>query len=605
MTDRRDAGRPFAGAIRAAALEATIFGIVFAAIGVVLATSLAVGGVMLVASAAHAAPPAARPTPPNILLLVAEDLSPRIGAFGDPVARTPNLDRLAAEGTRFTRVFTTAGVCAPSRAALILGRHQISTGAQHMRSPAGGYLAVPPPDAKAFPEQLRGAGFFTYQMGKLDYQFSGTLGGSGPSSIWDLEDDDRQWAARTAEQPFFGMVNFMVTHESGVMSPLGTWPHSATHLVMQGMQWLARRGFNHVVEPTDPAAVNLPPYYPDVPEVREALARHYDNVQIMDAQVGALLERLERDGLADDTVVVWTTDHGDGLPRAKRDLFDTGIRVPMIIRWPERLRPDAFAPGAIDDRLVSFVDLPVAILGLAGVDDPAGMHGRDFLSPAVPRRAFVFAARDRIDEVTDRQRAVRSDRFKYIWSAYPDQPEGHVSDFRDNLDIVRALRREFEAGRLTPAQRRWFEPPGEERLFDLDADPYELHDVSDDPAYAAALARMRAAYAEFRARVPDLSDAPEAAMAERFWPGGSQPETARPVIERDGGTLRVSSATPDASIELRWADEPWRLYTGPIRARPGARLAARAVRYGFAESATVHATIAAEPADGTPGSGSR
>ncbi len=527
---------------------------------------------------------------PNILLLVAEDLSSRIGAFGDPVARTPNLDRLASEGVRFTRVFTTAGVCAPSRAALILGRHQISTGTQHMRSRAGGYLAVPPAEAKAFPELLRAAGYFAYQNGKLDYQFSDVLGGSGPTSIWDAEDDDAQWATRAEGQPFFGMVNYMVTHESGVMSPLGTWPHGLTHLMMQAMQWFQRRGFTDVVVPTDPDKVALPPYYPDLPEVRADLARHYDNIQIMDAQVGALLDRLERDGLADDTIVVWTTDHGDGLPRAKRDLYDSGLRVPMIIRWPEGLRPERYAPGDVDDQLMSFVDLSITLLGMGGVDAPSGMQGRDFLAPNTPPREFVFAARDRIDATPDRQRAVRDARFKYIWSGHPEQAEGIPLDYRDNQDIVLAMRRAYEEGRLDANQRRWYEPPGEERLFDLERDPHELRDVAGDPAYAETLDRMRTAYAAFRERVPDLSEVEEAVLAERFWPGGEQPRTRPPVFTAAADAVSLSAPDDGSSIEVRIGDGPWRLYTRPFGVRAGTRIEARAVRYGWQGSDTVHFT---------------
>lgn len=545
----------------------------------------------LALAAASAGAQAETPARPNLLLLVAEDLSPRIGAFGDPVARTPNLDRLAAEGVRFTQVFTTAGVCAPSRAALILGRHQIATGGQHMRSRAGGYLAVPPADAKAFPEQLRAAGYFTYQIGKLDYQFSGIRGGSGPSSIWDAEDEDAQWAARAKGQPFFGMVNFMATHESAVMSPLGTWPRSFTHLLMQGMQWSTRRGFTDDVVPTDPASVVLPPYYADLPEIREDLARHYDNVQIMDAQVGALLDRLDRAGLADETIVVWTTDHGDGLPRAKRDLYDAGLQVPMIIRWPTAWRPERYAAGGVDDQLVSFVDLGVMLLGLAGVEAPEGGHGRDFLDPEAPPREFVFAARDRIDAQPDRQRAVRDRRFKYIWSGHPDVPEGIPLDYRDNQNGVLALRRAFEAGSLNAAQRRWFEAPGEERLFDLERDPFEIADVSGDPDYAEALVRMRAAYADFRRRVPDLSESPESEMGARFWPGGEQPATAAPRVRIDGGQISIECETPGASIEFAWRDEPWTLYTGPLPLRPDGTIEARAVRYGYAASETVRARV--------------
>ena len=279
---------------------------------------------------------------PNILLLVAEDMSARVSAFGDPVAITPHLDRLAAQGVRFPNTFTTAGVCAPSRAALILGMHQISTGTQHMRTeggPNGGYLSVPPPEAKAFPEMLRGADYFTFQHGKLDYQFSRALSGTGPSTIWDAEDNNAMWADRASGQPFFGMINYLVTHESGMFTPLGSWPENFFHLIMQVWQAYTRWGWTDEVIPTDPAVVDLPPYYPDVPEIRADIARHYDNIQIMDAQVGAVLTRLEGDGLADSTIVIWTTDHGDGLPRAKRDLFEAGLKVPMIIRWPESIRP--------------------------------------------------------------------------------------------------------------------------------------------------------------------------------------------------------------------------------------------------------------------------
>ena len=178
----------------------------------------------------------ARAEPPNLVLIVAEDLSARIGAFGDPLARTPHLDSFAAEGVRFPNVFTTAGVCAPSRAALITGMHQISLGAQHMRSssrPGGGYRAVPPARVKAFPELLRGAGYYTSVNEKLDYQFSGVFTGSGPFTVWDAEGDEEGWRGRPQGAPFFAMFNLMETHESGVFAPLGSWPHSPLHLVIQ------------------------------------------------------------------------------------------------------------------------------------------------------------------------------------------------------------------------------------------------------------------------------------------------------------------------------------------------------------------------------------
>ena len=525
---------------------------------------------------------------------MAEDLSPRIGAFGDPIARTPAIDQLAQEGVRYPNVFTTAGVCAPSRAALMLGRHQISTGTQHMRThdgPLGKYLAVPPQDAKAFPERLRRAGYFTYQHGKLDYQFSGTLSGSGPSSIWDAEDNEGQWADRRSNQPFFGMINFMVTHESGVFQPLGTWPRGLVHFLMQLMQAVERRGFTDHVIATDPEKVNLPPYYPDLPELRADLARHYDNIQIMDAQVAAILERLERDGLADSTIVIWTTDHGDGLPRAKRELFESGIRVPMIIRWPESLRPDGLNPGALDSRMISFVDLTATILALAGIDGVPGAHGHNFLAPNSEPREYVYASRDRIDDILDRQRAVRDERYKYIKSFHPDLASANTSDFRENQDGMRAWRAAFEAGELSSVEARFFEGPGEEQLYDLEQDPFELNNLIGSAAHTSILERLRQAYQDFEVRVPDLAAIPEAELKERYWPGDEQPVTKRPIFATEAGRLSLSAPDPGASIELSIDRGPFRPYLQSFAVAPGTRLAARAIRYGWTESDIVGFTM--------------
>jgi arylsulfatase A-like enzyme len=539
---------------------------------------------LLCALASHAAAAGERP---SVLLLVAEDLSPRIGAFGDAVARTPHLDRLAAEGTRFPNAFTTSGVCAPSRAALVTGMHQIAIGAQHMRAssrPAGGYLAVPPPEVKAFPELLRRAGYFTLTSLKLDYQFSGALPDSGPFTIWDAEGFEPSWEERPEGTPFFALLNFGETHESGQLSPLGSWPHGATHLAMQLLRaW--HYGLDDGEGPIAPAQVALPRYYPDTPVVRAALARHYNQIARMDAAVGAVLARLAREGLADSTIVVFTTDHGDALPRAKRELFDSGIRVPMIVRWPARWRPEGLAPGGVDERLVSFVDLAPTILEWAGAERPAWLHGRSLSRLGEDPQRYVFAARDRIDEVQDRQRAVRDERFKYVRSWHPELPGGHPLAFRDDLELMRELRAHHESGALDGEQRQWFEPPGAERLFDTWADPDELRDLSRSPAHAHDLARLRAALDAWLARVGDASEEPEDAMVARFAPGGERPVTAEPKIERASGRIAITCETPGASIGFRDGTGPWRLYVAPFDARPGTRITAKAVRYGFYESA--------------------
>ena len=525
---------------------------------------------------------------PNVLILMAEDLSDRVGAFGDAVAHTPNIDELARRGVRYPNTFTTAGVCAPSRAAHITGMHQISIGAQHMRTargPLGTYKTVPPEAVKAYPEFLRKAGYFTFTESKLDYQFSGPMSGTGPFTIWDEEGGDgfAGWRNREAGQPFYGLINYGVTHESGVFTPLGTWPHSITHFIMQAVRYF-RLPKVPGLPVTDPAAIQVPPYFPDTQTVRADMARHYDNIATMDWQIGEVLTALEDDGLADSTIVIWTTDHGDGLPRSKRELFDTGIKVPMIIYWPPAYRPADSAPGTLDTRLISFVDFAPTVLRLAGVERPSYLQGVDIVTDEP--RDYIYASRDRIDEVQDRQRAVRDARFKYIRSWHPEQGGGHPLKFRDNIQMVREMRQMYQAKKLDAAQRQWFEPPGEERLFDTSTDPYELHNLASDPAHAKTLERMRAAFARFQERVPDWSNESEQAMLAGFRPEGEPVVTAAPAIERQGNTVTLE-ADFNASIGYRVNEGRWQLYSQPLQLSAGTKLEARAVRYGWEESETV------------------
>lgn len=525
---------------------------------------------------------------PNILLLMAEDMSSRLGAFGDAVAHTPHLDALAQQGVRYTNVYTTAGVCAPSRVAHILGMHQISTGGQHMRTstrPAGAYKAVPPAEVKAYPELLRRAGYYTYTDQKLDYQFSSPFPNSGPFTIWDSEGEaNPDWHGRTANQPFYGFRNFAVTHESGVFKPLGNKPNSLMHFIMQVMRWWKS---DAAVEPVIASEnIEIPPYYPDTPTVRRDIARHYNNIAHMDKQVGQILAQLQADGLSESTIVIWTTDHGDGLPRAKRELHDSGIKVPMIIRWPEKYRPTNAKPGSIDKQMISFVDLAPTILTMAGVPLPDYLHGRSFATTSSPPRQYVFASRDRIDEVPDRQRAIRDKRFKYIRSWYPQQMQGHKLKFRDNIDMVREMRELFSAGKLTAEQGLWFEPAGEERLFDLQRDPHELNNLVNDSGYNADLIRLRAALDQRLAEIGDWSNEPESAMVARFMPNGEQAVTATPNIKVSNSTLTIVSSDAHASISYRLNDGGWQLYTGAVQVSGAGLAQAKAARYGWQESDT-------------------
>ena len=532
---------------------------------------------------------------PNILLMMSEDLSSRIGAFDDVVAVTPNIDSLASEGVRYTNVFTTAGVCAPSRAATIMGTHAISFGAQHMRTSGKDYATVPPPKMKAYPERLREQGYYTLTDTKLDYQFSGTMYGSGPFSIWDKEGRGVGIEDAPLDRPFFAQLNFMVTHESGIFPPFGNWPHSVTHFIMQILRPFMGRTSEPVASITA-EKIKIEPYYPDTPTVRDDIVRHYQNITAMDSEVGDILSYLREKNLDENTIVIWTTDHGDGLPRAKRELYDSGIKVPMIIRWPEKLRPSHVKPGSVDPQLISFVDLAPTILAMAQLNSThktsststhraEKRHGRDIFS-TTPQRQYVLASRDRIDEVPDRQRAIRDTRFKYIRSYYPNQEGGHRLNFRDNIPMVREMFELLADGKLNADQQLWFQSPGEERLFDLQEDPYELSNLANATEHKADLVRLRTALDKRLKEIGDFSDQSESEMKESFLVDGDQGQTLSPVFSFDGEYLSLTS-NDSASIGYRINGGDWQIYTQPLALHNESGLEAKAQRYGWQASEIV------------------
>jgi N-sulfoglucosamine sulfohydrolase len=532
------------------------------------------------------AAPAQTPSRPNILWISIEDLSPRLGAYGDRLARTPNLDRLAREGVRFTRAFSTAPVCAPSRAAIITGMYQNAIGAHHMRTTEntiaelpGPYEAVPPFYVKAFPEYLRAAGYYTTNNVKTDYQFG------SPITIWDELSDRAHWRNRPdARQPFFSVFNLMTTHESMVFPA-------------------ALRGRRPV---TDPSRVRVPPYYPDTPKVREGLAQWYDNIAAVDSQVGALLRQLEEDGLAENTVVFFWSDHGDGLPRSKRSLYDSGLRSVLMVRWPRGLRPP-FAPGVVSDQLVSLIDLAPTVLALAGVPVPVHMHGRVLFGPgATPAPQYVYAARDRMDVEYDMIRSARDRRYLYVRNFQPELPYVGFIPFRNQSVIMQELLRLRAEGGLKGPAALWLRnarPP--EELYDAEADPDQVRDLAGDAAHRVTLERMRGAVTDWMRRIDDQGLINEPELIQRMWPGGAQPVTAAPYILKRGsqnwqrpvrdsaqtfsGPTEVEIYVPTQGASVAYTTDAgpnarWRLYTGPFRLDGPVTVRAKAIRYGYRES---------------------
>ncbi|MDD9890962.1 MAG: sulfatase [Gammaproteobacteria bacterium] len=510
------------------------------------------------------------PDRPNILWIVAEDLSPIIPPFGDHTIATPNLSKLAEEGIRYTNVYSTSGVCAPSRAAIALGTYQNRIAAQHMRTmrpsavapfPEGitPYEALPTPQVKMHSQYFREAGYYTSNNAKEDYQFR------KPLTAWHDSSNEAHWRNKAPGQPFFSIFNLGITHESQV--------------------WVQQENPLLIAEDLD---VPVPPYLPDTEIALRDIRQVYSNVVALDRQVGEILQQLEEDGLLDKTIVFFYSDHGGPLPRQKRLLYDSGLRLPMIIRFP-----DGWRAGEEDEQLISFVDFKSTALSLAGIEPPDYVDGRAFLGKFIEteQRQYIHAAADRFDSHTDTIRAVRDSRYKYLRNFNLEQAYYLPLPYREQMAIMQELLRLHEAGELNEYQAQWFrdqKPP--EELFDLATDPHELNNIATDPRYAAKLAELSSEMDSWLAGFEDLGLMPEQELIEQLWPGGIQPVTQDPVVSRRNGMIYLSSATEGANIAYQILSgnqelgDEWQVYTGPLRLSASQRLIAIAHRIGFAPS---------------------
>ncbi len=431
---------------------------------------------------------------PNILWLSAEDISPHLGCYGDPHAITPNLDRLAAAGERYTHAFTTAGVCAPCRNGIITGMYQTSIGGHHMR------CTTQLPDAiKPFPVYLRQAGYYCSNNSKQDYQFK------TPKGTWDVSSSKAHWRQRPDQsQPFFAVFNYGGCHESGIAGDKKY--RDVTAKLTPAQRQDAR------------ALTTFPPYYPETAVAREDWKRNYELITAMDAWAGDLVQQLRADGLYENTIIIFWSDHGVGLPRAKRWLYDSGTHIPLIVHVPERFRrPGQGQPGTVTDRLVSSIDFGPSVLNLAGLAVPPQMQGQPFLGADLPLpRDFVYGARDRMDERYDIIRMVRDKRFKYIRNYEPLKTFYQYMNTPEKGATMRELRHLHEIGELNAAADRYFAPtkPVEE-LYDTVNDPHEVNNLAGAARYLSDLRRLRAAHLTWVKQTRDLGLIPEPILLEK------------------------------------------------------------------------------------------
>lgn len=437
---------------------------------------------LLLALCLLATPLLAQAEKPNILWIFSEDNSPYwIGSYGNDQAVTPHIDALAKEGVLFENAYSNAPVCAVARATVLTGVYSPTLGAQHMRS-----RHAIPEKYRPNVEYLRAAGYYCTNRRKTDFNFKGD-----DDSYWDDSSGNGHYRNRPEGKPFYSFFSAAASHESSLFKSKPLEPKRLK-----------------------PEEIDLPPYLPDLPEIRKDYARYHDRITDMDAQVGQLIDQLEKEGLSEDTIVIYSSDHGGILPRGKRYLEETGVKVPMIIRIPKKFQHlSPFKPGDRVTEPVSFVDFSPTLLSLAGTEIPNQMQGRAFLGnsrvePASDEMEFLYA--DRFDEIYGMRRGLSDGTWKYTRNFNPHLPLAPYSSYQFGQPGWVAYKKAFEEGILNPEHAAlWKAPEVSEQLFDLSADPWEINNLATDPAHSEKLVAMRKRLKDTMRQASDTGLVPE------------------------------------------------------------------------------------------------
>ncbi len=520
----------------------------------------------------------------NILWLSCEDIGPIIACYGAEGIQTPNIDRLAKEGVRFENAYSTVGVCAPSRSAIItgvypvrLGTHNMRTGNHYKYLGIDGekyssyrkltgkrgrnipyYSAVPDAEIKCFTEYLRSAGYYCTNNQKCDYQFY------PPFTAWDENSNKADYVNTPKDMPFFSVFNHEVTHESQI------WKKAKDPLL------------------TNPNEVIVPDYYLDLPVVRKDIARKYSNIEELDAQIGERLQQLEEKGLLDKTIIFFWSDHGGPLLRQKRAVGNSGLHVPLIVRFPDKRMA-----GTVNTDLVSLMDLGPTVLSLAGIEPPKYMDGKAFLGDfKEEKREAVFGSADRFDETYDFARSVIDGEFVYIRNFNTAIPYTYRLEYREQVEMTQKLLEMNSRGELSGDAAYIFRDSRDvEELYNIKDDPYEVHNLANNPENHEQLVKMRKQLAEWQLQVGDKGLIDEFDMVQMFWPGFIQPETDDVEVKQTNNEILFSTTTAGASIGYQVDDligsERWLLYTNPFKLNKGQKLVVRAKRIGYATSKPV------------------
>ena len=517
----------------------------------------------------------------NVIWISCEDMGPVLGSYGVKEISTPNIDKLADEGIKYTNAYSTVGVCAPSRFSIITGMYPARLGAHNMRTGnfytykdpdkltykqnkgvvdksginVPEYEVVTPTNIKAFTEYLRNENYYCINNNKCDYQFN------SPFTAWDEVSGNISYDDRPENTPFFYVKNLMVTHESRI--------------------WLRKN---------EPITVNkdilkIPAYYPDIPEVRNDIAIKYSNIQEMDRQVGEIISDLEMNDLLEKTIIFFWSDHGGNLLRQKRAVGNSGLKVPLIVRFP-----DGFRSGEVDNRIVSLMDLGPTTMSLLGIKPPSFLDGKAFLGKYKTKpRNYAFGSADRFDESTDMQRSVIDGRYVYIKNFMPELPLIYRNKYREQISMNKKIIQMDKDDELIGDSKYIFmKSKQDEELYDLKFDPYEVNNIANNPDYKDKLVELRNALKSWQNEIDDKGFTNESELINEFWPNMTQPITQPVEITISDNVISLKCETKGASIGYQIGaqigSQNWKLYNKPFDLSSNQKLATRAIKIGYKAS---------------------
>ena len=521
----------------------------------------------------------------NVIWISCEDMGPVLGTYGVNEISTPNIDELAEQGVKYTNAYSTVGVCAPSRFSIITGMYPARLGAHNMRSGkfytykdpdkltyrqnkgvvdksgenVPEYEVVTPANVKVFTEYLRNENYYCINNNKCDYQFN------SPFTAWDEVSGNISYKDRPENTPFFYVKNLMVTHESRI--------------------WLRKD------EPitVDKNILKIPAYYPDIPEVRNDIAIKYSNIQEMDRQVGEIISDLKNDNLLDKTIIFFWSDHGGNLLRQKRAVGNSGLKVPLIVRFP-----DGYRSGEVDDRIVSLMDLGPTTMSLLGIKPPLFLDGKAFLGKFKTKpRSYAFGSADRFDESTDMQRSVIDGRYVYIKNFMPELPLIYKNKYREQVSMNKKIIQMSNDNELIGDSKYIFmKTKQEEELYDLKYDPYEVNNIANNPDYKDKLIELRDALKSWQNEIDDKGFTNESELINEFWPNMIQPLTKSVEITVLDNIISLKCDTSGASIGYQTGSQigsqNWNLYNKPFNLLPNQKLAVRAIKIGYKASTIIN-----------------